>query len=64
MKDKMFSRLKRLFVIVLAVVVGMSLLSCAALNRPESDNPDHEKNEPGKKIPLPPTIKDFDSDSE
>ncbi len=60
----MFSGLKKLFMIVLAVVVGMSLLSCAALNRTESDNPDREKSEHGKKIPLPPTIKDFDGDSE
>lgn len=60
----MFRIFKKLLRIIFVVLIAMSLISCAALNKTESDYPDHEKSESGKKIPLPPTIKDFDSDRE
>jgi hypothetical protein len=60
----MFSGLTKFLRIMLAVLIGMSLISCAALNRTEADDPEYEKSQSQKKIPLPPTIKDFDNDSE
>jgi hypothetical protein len=63
-ENQMLNGMKKFIRIVLAVLIGISLISCAALNRTEYDNPDHEKSESGKKIPLPPTMKDFDGDSE
>ena len=64
LRTKMFSGVRKFLKIMLAVLIGMSLISCAALNRTEADNPDYEKSQSQKKIPLPPTIKDFDGDSE
>jgi hypothetical protein len=60
----MLSGLKKLLWIIFTVVIGMSLISCAALTGTTNESPDYSKSDSDKKIPLPPTIKDFDGDSE
>ncbi|MBI5251208.1 MAG: hypothetical protein HY912_17095 [Desulfomonile tiedjei] len=56
--------LKRILAAVLVMCIATGLVSCAALRINESEEPAGGKTESQKRIPLPPTIKDFETDSE